>query len=59
MLMRVKKTSILIPTKHSHLDFEKSTVAEDDMPMMMKFEYFGEDESKLIRFAGEKVIPEP
>jgi hypothetical protein len=28
--------NILIPTKPSHLDFEKSTVTEDDMPMMMK-----------------------
>jgi hypothetical protein len=51
--------SILIPTKPSHLDFEKSTVTEDDMPMMMKLGYFGEAESKLIRFAEEEVIPEP
>jgi hypothetical protein len=29
------------------------------MPMMMKLGYFGEAESKLIRFAGEEVIPEP
>jgi hypothetical protein len=28
--------SILIPSKPSHLDFEKSTVAEADVPMMMK-----------------------
>jgi hypothetical protein len=51
--------NILIPTKPSHLDFENSTVTEDDMPMMMKLGYFGEDESKLIRFAGEETIPEP
>jgi hypothetical protein len=25
--------NILIPTKPSHLDFEKSTVSEDDMPI--------------------------
>ena len=42
--------NILIPTKPSHLDFEKSTVSEDDMPMMMKLCYFGEAESKLVRF---------
>jgi hypothetical protein len=48
--------NILIPTKPSHLDSEKSTVAEDDMPMMMKLGYFGEAESKLIRFAGEETI---
>jgi hypothetical protein len=40
--------SILIPTKPSHLDFEKSTKSEDDMPMMMKLGYFGEAESKLV-----------
>jgi hypothetical protein len=51
--------SILIPTKPSHLEFEKSTVTEDDMPMMMKLGYFGEAESKLIRLTGEEVIPEP
>jgi hypothetical protein len=51
--------NILIPTKPSHLDFEKSTVTEDYMPMMMKLGYFGEAESKLIRFAGEETIPEP
>jgi hypothetical protein len=51
--------SILIPTKPSHFEFEKSTVSEDDMPMMMKLGYFGEAESKLIRFAREEVIPEP
>jgi hypothetical protein len=40
--------SILIPTKPSHLDFGKSTVSKDGMPMMMKLGYFGEAESKLI-----------
>jgi hypothetical protein len=43
--------SILIPTKPSHLDFEKSTVSEADMPMMMKLGYFGEAKKKLVRFA--------
>jgi hypothetical protein len=28
--------SILIPSKPSHLDFEKSTVSEADVPMIMK-----------------------
>jgi hypothetical protein len=51
--------SIMIPTKPSHLEFEKSTMTEDGMPMMMKLGYFGEVESKLIRFAGEEVILEP
>jgi hypothetical protein len=49
--------SILIPSKPSHLDFEKSTVSEADVPMMMKLGYFGEAEKKLIRFAGEESTP--
>jgi hypothetical protein len=40
--------SILIPTKPSHLDFEKSTVSKVNMPMMIKLGYFREDESKLV-----------
>jgi hypothetical protein len=51
--------SILIPSKPSHLDFEKSTVSEADVPMMMKLSYFGEVEKKLIRFAGEETTPKP
>jgi hypothetical protein len=47
----------LIPSKPSHLDFEKSIVSEADVPMMMKLGYFGEDEKKLIRFAGEETTP--
>jgi hypothetical protein len=51
--------SILIPSKPSHPDFEKSTVSEADMPMMMKLGYFGEAERKLVRFAGEETTPAP
>jgi hypothetical protein len=50
--------SILIPSKPSHLDFEKSTMSEADVPMMMKLGYFGEAE-KLIRFAGEETTLAP
>jgi hypothetical protein len=50
--------SILNPTKPSHLEFEKSTVIEDDMTMMKKLGYFGESEGKLVRFAGEEIISE-
>jgi hypothetical protein len=46
-----------IPTKPSHLDFEKSIVSEADVPMMMKLGYFREAEKKLIRFAGEETTP--
>jgi hypothetical protein len=51
--------NILNPAKPSHLEFEKSTVTEDDMTMMKKLGYFGESESKLVRFAREEVISEP
>jgi hypothetical protein len=51
--------SILIPSKPSHLDFEKSTVSEADVPMMMKLGYFGEVERKLVSFAGEETTPTP
>jgi hypothetical protein len=51
--------SILIPTKPSHLDFEKSTMSEADMPMMMKLGYFGEAERKLVRLAGEETTLAP
>jgi hypothetical protein len=51
--------SILSPTKPSHIEFGKSTVTEDDMVMMRKLGYFGEDESKLVRFAREEIVPEP
>jgi hypothetical protein len=51
--------SILIPSKPNHLDFEKSSVSEADVPMMMKLGYFGEAEKKLIHFAGEETTPKP
>jgi hypothetical protein len=51
--------SILIPSKPSHFDFEKFTVSEADVPMMMKLCYFGEAEKKLIRFAREETTPKP
>jgi hypothetical protein len=51
--------NILSPSKPSHIEFGKSTVTEEYLVMMKKLGYFGEEESKLIRFAGEEVIPEP
>jgi hypothetical protein len=51
--------SILIPSKPSHLDFEKSIVSEADVPMMMKLGYFGEAEKKFVRFAGEETTLTP
>jgi hypothetical protein len=51
--------SILIPSKPSHLDFEKSTVSKADVPMMMKLGYSAEAKRKLIRFAGEETTLVP
>jgi hypothetical protein len=51
--------SILCPTKPSHIELGKSTVKADDLVVMKKLGYFGENEDGLIRFAGEEVIPEP
>jgi hypothetical protein len=51
--------TILSPAKPSHLEFGRSTVTVDDMVIMKKLGYFGEAESKLVRFAGEEVVPEP
>jgi hypothetical protein len=50
--------NILSPSKPSHIEFGKSTVSAEDLVMMKKLGYFGESESKLIRFAGEEVISE-
>ena len=55
----VEDYTILSPVKPSHIEFGKSNVTADDMVMMKKLGYFGEAESKLIRFASEEVIPEP
>jgi hypothetical protein len=51
--------NILNPAKPSHLKFGKSTITEDYMTMMKKLGYFGESESKLVRFAGEEMVLEP
>jgi hypothetical protein len=51
--------NILSPSKPSHIEFEKFTVSAEDLVVMKKLGYFGENESKLIRFAGEEVVPEP
>jgi hypothetical protein len=51
--------TILSLEKPSHLDFGRSTMTVDDMVIMKKLGYFGEAESRLVRFAGEEVVPEP
>jgi hypothetical protein len=51
--------SILSPSKPSHIEIGKSPISEKDLVMMKKLGYFGDSESKLIRFAGEEVILEP
>jgi hypothetical protein len=50
---------IAVPSKPSHLDFEKSTISKADFSKMVKSGYFSEDEKKLIRFGGEETTPKP
>jgi hypothetical protein len=49
---------ILSSTKPSHIEFGKSTVTVEDLVVMKKLGYFGEDGDGLIHFAGEEVILE-
>jgi hypothetical protein len=51
--------SILSTTKPSHIEFGRSTVKAEDLVVMKKLGYFGENEDELIRFAGEEVVPKP
>jgi hypothetical protein len=51
--------NILSPSKPSHIEFRKSTVTAEDLVLMRKLGYFGENDDKLVQFAGEEVIPEP
>jgi hypothetical protein len=50
---------ILSLRKPRHIIFGKSTINAEDLTLMKKLGYFGENDDKLIRFAGDKVIPEP
>jgi hypothetical protein len=50
---------ILSPSKPSHIEFGKSTIKAEDLVLMKKLGYFGENDDELVRFAGEVVIPEP
>jgi hypothetical protein len=49
---------IAVPSKSSHLDFEKSTVSKADFSKMVKSGYFTENEKKLLRFGGGRNYPE-
>jgi hypothetical protein len=51
--------NILSPSKPSHIEFGKSTVKAEDLILMKKLGYFGENDDGLVRFAGEEVIPKP
>jgi hypothetical protein len=50
---------ILSPSKHSHIEFRKSTVKAEDLALMKKMGYFGKKDDALIRFARDEVVPEP
>ena len=54
-----KDDGILSPSKPSHVEFGKSTVKAEDLVLMKKLGYFGNNDDELIRFSGEEVAPEP
>jgi hypothetical protein len=45
--------TILCPTKPSHVEFGKSIVKAEDLVVMKKVGYFGENDNELIHFALE------
>jgi hypothetical protein len=51
--------SILCPTKPSHVEFGRSIVKADDLVLMKKLGYFGDNDDELVRFVREETIPEP
>jgi hypothetical protein len=50
---------ILSPSKPSHIEFGKSTVKAEDLILMKKLGYSGKNDDELIRFTGDKIVPEP
>jgi hypothetical protein len=50
---------ILSPSKPSHIEFGKSALKAEDLVLMKKLGYFGQNDDELLRFAGDEVIPEP
>jgi hypothetical protein len=46
-------------TKPSHVEFGRSTVKAEDLVLMKKLGYFGENDDELVRFAGKETILEP
>jgi hypothetical protein len=49
----------VVPSKPSHLEFEKSTITEGDMSMLMKLGYFSEAKKELVHFGEEEITPKP
>jgi hypothetical protein len=50
---------ILSPSKPSHIEFVKSTVKVENLILMKKRGYFGENDDRLVHFTREEVILEP
>jgi hypothetical protein len=51
--------NIICPTKPRHIEFGRSTVKAEDLVLMKKLGYFGENDDELVRFAREETILEP
>jgi hypothetical protein len=51
--------NILSPSKTNHIEFGRSIVKADDLVLMKKLGYLGENDDELVCFAGVEAIPEP
>jgi hypothetical protein len=50
---------ILCPNKPNLIEFGGSTVKAEDLVLMKKLGYFGENDDELVCFAGEEMILDP
>jgi hypothetical protein len=48
--------SILCPTNPSHVEFGRSTVKAEDLVLMKKLGYFGENDNELVRFTRDEDV---
>jgi hypothetical protein len=51
--------NILCSSKPIHIEFGRSIVKAEDLVLMKKLGYFGENDDELVHFAGEEVFLEP
>lgn len=49
--------NVLLPSKPNHVEFGKSTVKVEDLDVLKKLGYIGQNDDTVIRFAGDDIIP--